>query len=188
MEAKALAQVKKNAQILGQTIVFVDESGLSERPHRCRTWAPKGETPVLQYHFNWKMLSLAAGITLFNFYFRLYEGAIRSPQVVDFLSHLLRHIPGPLLVIWDGLPQHRSKLVKEFAEAQGDRLILERLPAYAPELNPTEYIFGHLKHHELPNFCAKNISELSQYARRALTRMRRRPRLVRAFWAQARLF
>lgn len=134
------------------------------------------------------MLSVAAGITLFNFYFRLYKGAIRSPQVVDFLTHLLRHIPGRLLVIWDGLPQHRSKLVREFAESQGDRLMLERLPAYAPELNPTEYIFGHLKHHELPNFCAKNISELSDYARRALKRMQRRPKLVRAFWAQARLF
>jgi transposase len=143
---------------------------------------------VLQHHFNWHLLSVAAGITLFNFYFRLYKGAIKSPQVVDFLTHLLRHIPGRLLVIWDGLPQHRSKLVREFAESQQGRLMLERLPAYAPELNPTEYIFGHLKQHELPNFCAKNISELSDYARRALRRMRRRPTLVRAFWKQASLF
>jgi transposase len=153
-----------------------------------RTWAPKGETPVLFHHFNWKTLSLAAGITLWNFYFRLYKGAIRSPQVVDFLGHLLRHIDGPLLVIWDGLPQHRSRLVRNFAEAQGGRLALEFLPAYAPELNPTEYIFGHLKHHELPNFCAKNLMDLSEHARRALRRMRRRPTLVQAFWKQATLF
>lgn len=187
MEKRALAQVKKNAEILGQTIVFIDESGLSERPHRCRTWAPKGQTPVLQHHFNWQMLSVAAGITWFNFYFRLYKGAIRSPQVIDFLTHLLRHIPGQLLVIWDGLPQHRSRIVQQFVAETG-RITLERLPAYAPELNPTEYIFGHLKQHELPNFCAKNMSELSEHARRALRRMRRRPRLVRAFWKQAALF
>ena len=65
---------------------------------------------------------------------------------------------------------------------------LEPLPAYAPELNPAKYIFGHLKYHELPNLCPKALWELSGHARRALRRMRRRPRLVRAFWQQAGLF
>jgi hypothetical protein len=74
----------------GRTIVFIYESGLSERPHRVRISAPRGQTPVLQYHFNWKMLSAAAGMTWWNFYFRLYPGTIRAPQVVDFLTHLLR--------------------------------------------------------------------------------------------------
>ena len=64
-----------------------------------RTWAPRGQTPVLQYHFNWKVLSAVAGITWWNFYFRLYQSTIRAPQVVDFLAHLLRHLPGRLLVI-----------------------------------------------------------------------------------------
>lgn len=59
---------------------------------------------MLQYHFNWKLLSASAGITWRNFYFRLYPGTIRSPQVVDFLAHLLRHVPGKLLVLWDRLP------------------------------------------------------------------------------------
>jgi DDE superfamily endonuclease len=103
METKALAGVKKKAKNEGRTIVFIDESGLSERPHRCRTWAPRGQTPVLQYHFNWKMLSAMAGVTWWNFYFRLFPGAIRSPQIIEFLSHLLRHIPGKLLIVWDGV-------------------------------------------------------------------------------------
>ena len=64
---------------------------------------------MLQYHFNWKTLSVIAGITLWNFYFRLYPGAIRAPQVVAFLKHLLRHIPGKLLLVWDRLPAHRSR-------------------------------------------------------------------------------
>jgi hypothetical protein len=97
VEAEALAGVKKKAKNEGRTIVFIDESGLSERPHRCRTWAPRGQTPVLQYHFNWKTLSAMAGVTWWNFYFRLFPGSIRSPQVVEFLSHLLRHIPGKVL-------------------------------------------------------------------------------------------
>src|ERR1700730_9957036 len=63
VEAQALAGDKKKAQKQGFVIVFVDESGLSQRPHRCRTWAPRGQTPVLQYHFNWKTLSAMAGVT-----------------------------------------------------------------------------------------------------------------------------
>ena len=71
-------------------IVFIDESGLSQRPQRVRTWALRGQTPVLQYHFKWKVFSAAAGMTWWNFYFRLYQGAIGAPQVVDLLGHLLR--------------------------------------------------------------------------------------------------
>jgi hypothetical protein len=59
----------KKTQTEGRTIVFIDESGLSQRPHRCRTWAPRGQTPVLQYHWNWKTNSAAAGMTWWNFYF-----------------------------------------------------------------------------------------------------------------------
>jgi hypothetical protein len=84
-----------------------------------RTWAPRGQTPVLQYHFNWKVLSAIAGITWWNFYFQLYQRTIRAPQVVDFLTHLLRHLPGRLLVIWDRSKTHRSHLVAEFVADSG---------------------------------------------------------------------
>ena len=152
-----------------------------------RTWAPRGQTPVLQYHFNWKVLSAAAGITWWRFYFRLYPASIRAPQVVDFLGHLLRHLSGKLLVVWDGLPAHRAGVVSDFIRAQRGRLAIEWLPGYAPELNPVEYIWGYWKKHELPNFCPRDFAQLSYQARRALCRMRRRPRLVHAFWQQARL-
>ena len=99
------------------------------------------------------VLSAIAGITWWNFYFRLYRKSIRAPQVVDFLARLLRHLPGRLLVIWDRSKTHRSQLVGEFVADQRDRLALDYLPAYAPELNPVEYIWGYWKHHELPNFC-----------------------------------
>ena len=86
---------------------------------------------MLQYHFNWKVLSASAGITWWNFYFRLYPTTIRAPQVVDFLGHLLRHLPGKLLVVWDGLPAHRARLVSDFISAQRGRLTIEWLPGYA---------------------------------------------------------
>src|SRR5215208_6310684 len=99
-----MAGHKKKARAEARTIVFVDESGMTQKPHRVRTWAPKGETPILQHHFNWDHLSAVAGITLLNFYFRMYPGSIRAEQVVDFLKHLKRHLPGKLLIVWDGLP------------------------------------------------------------------------------------
>ena len=129
-----------------------------------------------------------AGVTWWNFYFRLYPGSIRSPQVVQFLSHLMRHIPKDMLVIWDGLRAHRSRLVSDFVAQQNGRIELEYLPAYAPELNPVEYLWGYWKQHELPNFCPKTFTELSFHALRALKRMRRRPKLITAFWKQAELF
>jgi transposase len=143
---------------------------------------------VLQFHFNWKTLSVIAGITWWRFYFRLYPGTIRSPQVVEFLDHLRRHLRGRLLIIWDGLRQHRSRMIRDYVDELNGQIHLEYLPAYAPELNPVEYIWGHWKNHELPNFCPKDFAQLSSQARRALRRMRRRPTLVRAFWKQAELF
>lgn len=182
-----MAGNKKKAQQEKRTIVFVDESGLSERPHRVRTWAPRGETPVLQYSFNWKCLSAIAGITIWSFYFRLFPGSIKGPQIIEFLGHLQRHLGSKLLVIWDGLPVHRSRLVRDFVASLGGSIHLEYLPAYAPELNPVEYIWGYCKQHELPNLCPKDFAQLTGAARKALGRMRRRSTLVESFWKQAEL-
>jgi transposase len=108
--------------------------------------------------------------------------------VVDFLGALKRHIPTPLLVVWDGLPAHRSRLVREYIESLDGRIELAYLPSYAPELNPVEYIWAHWKQHELPNVCPKDYWQLSEAARRTLRRMRRRPRLITAFWKQSSLW
>jgi len=128
-----------------------------------------------------------AGITFFNFYFRLYKGTVKSAEVVDFLQALLRHIPGPLLIVWDRLSAHRSRITRDFIAGQGERFWVEYLPGYAPELNPVEYIWGYWKQHSLPNVCPKDYWDLGATARQTLKRMRRRPRLITAFWQQAEL-
>ena len=87
---------------------------MSQRPHRCRTWAPRGQTPILEFNFNWKSLSAVAGLTFLSFYFRLYAGAVKSPQVIDFLQALMQRIRKPLLLVWDRLPAHRSRLVRDY--------------------------------------------------------------------------
>jgi transposase len=157
------------------------------KPHRVRTWAPRGQTPVLEFAFNWKSLSAIAGLTWTNYYFTLHPGSIKGPQVIEFLTHLLRHLSGKLCLLWDGAPIHRSRLVTDFIAAQGERLHVEPIPAYAPELNPVEYLWGYFKQHELPNFCPKELWNLSFAASKALKRIRRRPKLIIAFWKQSKL-
>ena len=191
MAAQDLAGPYKKAHNEGRTLIFIDESGFfrspSQKPHRCRSWAPRGKTPVLSFNFNWERLSVSAGLTLRNSYFRLYPGAIGQAEVIDFLKALLRHIDKPLLIVWDRLPAHRSRLVREFIELSEGHIVTEYLPPHAPELNPVEYIWSYWKQHELPNVCPKDFGELSRRARQALRRKQRKPRLITAFWKQSSL-
>lgn len=129
-----------------------------------------------------------AGLSVHSFYFRLYPGAIRSEQVIHFLTHLLRHVRGRVLIVWDRAGIHRSRQTNAFLNSLGNRVWVEYLPGYAPELNPVEYIWGYWKQHELANFCPRELWSLSHCASQALRRMRRRPRLVASFWKQAELF
>jgi len=138
--------------------------------------------------FNWKSLSIIGGLALWRFYFQIHTGSIKSFQVVEFLRHLQRHIPGKILVIWDGAPIHRSVLVKNYVATTKGRLMVERLPAYAPELNPVEYMWGHLKTHEIANLIATQAWELSFEATAALRRMRRRQPIIAACYTQSELW
>jgi transposase len=133
-------------------------------------------------------LSVAAGLTVWKFYFRLYPGAIKKEQVRDFLQALVRHLPAPLLLLWDRLSAHRSRLVQDYIASLDGWIEPHYLPSYAPELNPVEFIWAYWKQHALPNVCPKDYYQLSQAALRTLRRMRRRPRLITAFWHQASLW
>ena len=130
---------------------------------------------MLQYSFTWNQLSAVAGISFWNIYFKLVQGAVRAPEVVAFLKALRRHLGDrKLLIVWDRLQAHRSRLVREYVESQEGAIHLEFLPPYAPELNPVEYLWAHWKHHELANFCPKDFAELTVHARAKLRRTQRR--------------
>jgi len=95
---------------------------------------------------------------------------------------LLRHIPGKLLVIWDGLPAHRSRVVKAFlCEGGARRIHLAQFPSYAPDLNPDEGVWNYLKRVELKNVCCHNLSELRAELRKAIMRLRRKIEVIQGF-------
>jgi transposase len=132
-------------------------------------------------------LSAISGITPEGkLYLMVDTRPFRSPDVVRFLQHLLAQVAGPLLVIWDGGPIHRGQPVRDFlASEAGHRLQLERLPGYAPELNPDEGIWNYLKRVELKNVCCHNLRHLRDQFRAAVKRLRQKPRIIHACIAQA---
>lgn len=170
-----------------RTLVFVDESGFSQRPARKRTWAPRGQTPILEFNFNWKRISAIAGVSFCELWFALHEGTIRAPQVIEFVKQLQARIGQKLLLIWDGLSAHGSRAVRSFLESLGEAVRVERLPSYAPELNPVEFLWGHLKNHDLANVTPDSLGQLSKAARNALFKAQKRPSVIHAFWVQTEL-
>lgn len=193
MARGALASTKKGALREGRMIVFLDESGFSQRASVRRTWGRRGQTPVLADHLTWKRISAIAAFGFrprqarVRWFLSLRPGSINSGDVIGFLHSLRRHIRGPVLLIWDGLPAHRSKAVREHLEAQRHWLKVEQLPGYAPELNPIEDLWENLDAHELGNFAPDDLSELVCQARKGIRRVRRRPDLAWGFLKHAKL-
>jgi transposase len=142
---------------------------------------------VLRLPLSRDHLSVISGITPEGrLLMMVQDRAFKSPDVVRFLRHLLRHIPGRLLVIWDGSPIHRGQPVKDFlARGGAARIRLEQLPGYAPELNPDEGIWTYLKHVELRNVCCGDLRHLRRQLRLATARLRHKRHVIRGCAKQA---
>lgn len=152
-----------------------------------RTYAPRGQTPILRVPRKWDRLSVISAITPDGrLLTRIQPSSFNGATVVQFLRQLLRQIDGQLLVIWDGLPAHRGTAVKTFLQ-QGAcaRIHLAALPPYAPDLNPDEGIWRYLKQVELANVCCRNLDELGRALRRAIARLRRKTAVIRACFHHA---
>jgi transposase len=155
-------------------------------PFVARTYAPRRQTPVLRTPLTRDHLSVISAVTPDGrLLTHIQEQAFRGPAIVAFLRQLLRQVRGKLLVIWDGAPIHRCQPVKDFlAAGVAKRLHLERLPAYAPELNADEGGWNLLKRKELKNRCCHDLDELRWELRLAIRRLQRRPHLLRACFRQ----
>jgi transposase len=174
---EALASVEKRARRQNALIVFEDESGVSLLPSVRATWAPRGQTPVLRHPFNWKRLSLAGALAYepdgsdAHLFFELRPGAYNDETLIAFLSELNEVEQRNVLLIWDGLPSHRSRRMSDWIASQRHWLSVERLPGYAPDLNPIENVWGNLKSHELANLCSNTIDQVADIAEGGLDRI-----------------
>ena len=167
----------------------MDEAGFYLLPGKVRTYSPKGLRPVVPEWQTYDHLSVMGAVTpAGQIYTLVRQVPLTGLDTVAFLEHVGREIGGPVQVVWDRSPIHRRAAVGEFVEAVGaDGLALELLPAYAPDLNPVEWLWGHLKRVEMKNLVCLDLEELHEEFHLAVGRVRQKPRLIPAFFAGANL-
>lgn len=153
-----------------------------------RSWAPRGHTPLLyQRTRSHQKVTIIGALCVtperdaVHFYFRLHCNAnVNAARTVDFLTQLDRQLEAPLILVWDRLQAHRSRAVKAFLDDHRHiRCVF--LPPYAPELNPTEYLWGYLKMNPLANNPILDAAELTTRTRTHGRSLQRQQSLLRAF-------
>ncbi len=153
-----------------------------------RTWAPRGHTPVIRHRFKWKRMSMAAALCYgsrgggASLAFHRQVDAYDTDSLIGALGELRRFLGGEkATLVWDGLPAHRSKAMATWLGRQRHWLVVERLPGYAPDLNPVEALWSNLKGVELANLAADTLEEVTAAAERGIQRIRATPHLAYSF-------
>ena len=181
--------------MLNASLVFIDETGLLMAPLVRKTWAPRGQTPILyQRTRSHDKVSVIGALTLsprsrrVGLYFALLPGEnANAGHFCRFLADLRRHLQRPLVVVWDRLPGHRAHELREALDRSG-RVHLAFLPPYAPELNPVEMLWGYVKMNPLANHPATDAHLLANRAKRHFQDLRDKPNLLKSFFRATPLF
>ncbi len=121
-------------------------------PTRRRTWGPEGQTPTVPYSYKHDRISALAVLTVspirqrMGLYARFQQDNFKAMHVAPFLRQLLRHMPGPVILLWDQGKVHKGPLIQKVLD-DNSRLRTEFFPKYAPELNPAEQVWNDFKRH-----------------------------------------
>ena len=174
--------------------MLIDETGLFLNPVVRRTWSLIGDTPVISGDGGHRRkVSVIGAVTVSPTRRRLgfsfatsVDGYFSADKVVAFLRDLLKHLRGKVVVLWDGGPNHKGPVIREFLR-KNKRLRLERLPAYAPDLNPVEAVWSWLKWGRLANFTPEGLAVLDDWIVEYLVELKHDPRLLRALWERSEL-
>jgi DDE superfamily endonuclease len=192
MVPRDLGRGKKNAKKRQAWIVFLDESGLSQKPPVRRTWAPRGQTPVLRHAFNWKKLSICSALAYrwdgrkIRLLFSIVADSYTDKKLIYFLAQARKEFRHRrLIIIWDGLPSHRSRLMKQYLDTQRRWLTVVRLPPYAPDLNPVEFAWGNIQGKELANLCSDDLGAMVSGVRKGFARVCKNKSLPQSFLQHA---
>jgi transposase len=192
VEGTDLGEGKKNSKKWHAWVVFLDESGISQKPPVRRMWAPRGRTPVLSHPFNWKKLSICTAIGYrwdgqgCRLFFRIVPDSYNEVKLIDFLSQLRREFRRKrIILLWDGLPSHRSRLMSAYLQKQEKWLRVIRLPAYTPEINPVESVWANISGQELANRCADDLDPMVRGVREGFARIQFHKQLPFSFLKHA---
>ena len=182
-KAEEYPAIREQAAKVGAMVCFADEAGVRSDDHAGTTWAPVGRTPVVVTTGDRFGVNLISAVTAKGkLRFAAYDGNLNGKVFIDFCRRLLHDATGPVFLILDGHPVHRSKAVRQFAAATGGRLRLFFLPGYAPELNPDEWVWKNIKHDRVGRAGVSGPEDLKAKALAALHRLQKLPDLVRSFF------
>lgn len=167
----------------GAEISFWDESGFRADGVQGKTWAPVGQTPVVKVPGQRQSISAASAVSPRGaFWFATYKGALNGELFVELLKKLMHRRKKPLRLVVDGLPAHKTKVVKAYVASTQGRLSLHFLPGYAPELNPDELVWSHAKRTGNARRPLQKGEKLEQRVAAQLAEIGNNPKLVRSFF------
>ena len=171
------------AKAAGGEVYFWDESGFRADTVHGKTWGKKGETPVIARPGQRQSISAASAVNSKGaFWYSTYQGGLNAPLFVTLLKQMMRNRTKPVHLVVDGLPAHKTKLVKEYVDSTEGRLTIHVLPGYAPELNPDELVWSHVKRTGVSRTPLRKGEKLSEKIEMQLAAIKKMPSLVRAFF------
>lgn len=172
-------------------MVLLDESGFMLQPLVRRTWAPRGQTPVLRQWARHDRISAISALTVapqrrrIGLYWSLQERNICGDDLVLFLRRLRGHLRRGIVLVWDRWSVHKSAVVRRYLTRHQRTIQVEWLPGYAPDLNPTEQVWNHAKYSDLANEAPPDTDDLARRIRGSLRGQRRDRSLLRSFFKTA---
>jgi transposase len=182
-QGETFPAIAKLAKKQGGEVYFWDESGFRADTVHGKTWALKGHTPVIERPGQRQSISAASAVNSSGaFWYCTYEGGLNAALFVILLKKMMRGRRKPVHLVVDGLPAHKTILVKNYVESTNGMLTLHFLPGYAPDLNPDELVWSHMKRTGVARAPLRKGEKLADKIEAQLAEIRRLPELVRSFF------
>ena len=171
------------AKRVGAKIFFLDEAGVRSDQVLGRTWGLRGQTPEVATSGRRQSVSAISAINARGaFWYEIYPERLNASRFVELLKHFMRGRKSPVFLVLDGHPAHIAKAVAQYVQSLKGRLELHFLPGYAPELNPDEFVWNHLKRQGVSKKPLRRDESLRSRVQTDLAAIQSRPALVRSFF------
>ena len=175
--------IAASARKEGAEVYFWDESGFRADTVHGKTWAPKGKTPVIQRPGQRQSISAASAVNAKGgFWFATYQGALNAELFIELLKKMMRSRNKPVHLVVDGLPAHKKANVRQYIESTKGKLCMHILPGYAPDLNPDELVWSHIKRTGVARNPLRAGEKLEIRIDQQLRETKRNRALVRSFF------
>lgn len=176
-------RLRARAKRLGAKIFFLDEAGVRSDQVLGRTWGLRGQTPEVHTSGRRQSVSAISAVNAHGaFWYEIYTERLNATRFIALLTRFMHRRRGKVFLVLDGHPAHRAKAVSQYVQSLAGRLELHFLPGYAPDLNPDEFVWNHLKNQGVSKTPLRRDESLRSRVHADLAAIQARPALVRSFF------